>query len=56
MPLRTVQIKCPKNEFLCLGLILGGDATTLGSVSRMDTRDGTIGLPVVVRSQYRWFC
>lgn len=39
-----------------LDRILGGLATTLGRVSRMEVRDGTIGAPEMVVSQYRRFC
>jgi hypothetical protein len=39
-----------------LGLIFGGEMTTLGSVSRMDVRDAMIELPVTVLSQYLRFC
>ncbi len=35
--------------------IFGGDATTLDNVSRMDVREGTMGLPVMVTSQYLRF-
>ena len=36
--------------------ILGGLATTLGRVSRMEVREGMMGAPDMVVSQYRWFC
>lgn len=35
--------------------ILGGLATTFGIVSRMEVREGTMGAPEIVLSQYRWF-
>lgn len=50
-PVRIVKSKWPKKEFLFFGLILGGEATTLGRVSRMEVREGTMGLPVIVLSQ-----
>jgi len=34
-----------------LGDILGGEATILGRVSRIEVREGTMGLPVEVVSQ-----
>jgi hypothetical protein len=37
-----------KLEMVNLGLILGGEAVTLLMVSRMEVRDGMIGLPVLV--------
>lgn len=40
-----------KLEVVDLGLIFGGEAMTLGRVSRMEVRDGTMGLPVMVVSQ-----
>ena len=36
--------------------ILGGLATTFGRVSRMEVREGMMGAPDMVVSQYRWFC
>ena len=45
----------PRAEAVDLGAILGGEATILGSVSRIEVREGTMGLPVMVVSQYRWF-
>ena len=36
--------------------ILGGDDITLGIVSRIDVRDGVIGEPEMVTSQYLRFC
>lgn len=33
------------------GVNFGGEEMVLGRVSRMEVRDGTIGLPVEVRSQ-----
>ncbi len=45
-----------KFEMVDLGLILGGEITTLGSVSRMDVRDAKIEFPVIVVSQYLRFC
>lgn len=39
------------DEVVDLGAILGGEAMTLGMVSRMEVREGTIGLPVMVVSQ-----
>lgn len=39
-----------------LGLIFGGEATTLGMVSRIDVREAMIGLPVMVVSQYLRCC
>lgn len=36
--------------------ILGGLATTLGRVSRMEVREGMMGAPEMVVSQYRRFC
>lgn len=45
-----------KLEMVDLGLIFGGEMTTLGSVSRMDVRDAMIELPVTVLSQYLRFC
>ena len=41
----------PKKEAVLFGLSLGGLETILGRVSRMEVREGTIGLPVEVRSQ-----
>jgi len=35
-----------------LGLIVGGEATTLRIVSKIEVRDAIIGLPVSVVSQY----
>ena len=46
---------CSKLEIVRLALILGGEATTLGSVSRIDVREGMIAFPVIVVSQYRRF-
>jgi hypothetical protein len=43
-------------EMVNLGGILGGDVTTLLSVSRIEVRDGIISCPVMVVSQYRLFC
>jgi len=39
------------DDVVDLGAILEGDAITLGRVSRIEVRDGTIGLPVMVVSQ-----
>jgi len=39
------------DEVVDLGAIFGGEAMTLGMVSRMEVREGTIGLPVMVVSQ-----
>ena len=39
-------------EMVSLGLILGGEAVTLLIVSEMEVRDGRIGLPEIVWSQY----
>jgi hypothetical protein len=36
--------------------ILGGLETTFAMVSRMAKREGRIGSPVMVVSQYLWFC
>lgn len=44
-----------KLEIVSLGLISGGEAVTFEMVSRIDTREGTMGLPVMVMSQYRRF-
>jgi hypothetical protein len=44
-----------KFEMVDLGLIFGGELTTLGSVSRIDVRDAVIELPVAVLSQYLRF-
>jgi hypothetical protein len=38
-----------------LGWILGGEETTLESVSRMDVREGIMKAPEVVVSQYCLF-
>jgi hypothetical protein len=46
---------CSKLDIVRFALILGGEATTLGSVSRMDVRDGMIAFPVIVLSQYLRF-
>lgn len=40
-----------KLEMVSLGLIRGGEEVTFEMVSRIDTREGTIGLPVIVISQ-----
>lgn len=40
-----------KLEMVSLGLILGGEAVILLMVSRIDVREGTMGLPVEVWSQ-----
>jgi hypothetical protein len=45
-----------KFEMVDLGLIFGGEMTTLGNVSRIDVRDAMIELPVMVVSQYLRFC
>ncbi len=37
-----------KLEIVDLGLILGGEATTLGMVSRMEVREAMMELPVIV--------
>lgn len=42
-------------EIVSLGLILGGEAVTLLIVSEMDVREGMMGLPEMVWSQYRRF-
>lgn len=45
------RCKAPVDDF---DLILGGLAvTTFWSVSRMEVREGTIGAPEIVVSQYR---
>lgn len=41
----------PKKEAVVFGEILGGFATILGRVSRIEVREGTIGFPVMVVSQ-----
>jgi len=45
-----------KGPIVDLGLIFGGELTTLGSVSRIDVRDASIEFPVSVLSQYLRFC
>jgi hypothetical protein len=45
--------KVPAEDF---GWILGGLDTTLAIVSRMAKREGRIDSPVMVVSQYLWFC
>ena len=44
-----------KNQKMLLCVLLGGSCgeflRTLGKVSKMEVRDGTIGFPVEVRSQ-----
>jgi hypothetical protein len=40
-----------KKPMVSFGLSLGGFAVTLLTVSRMEVRDGTMGLPVLVWSQ-----
>ena len=52
----SLKKKRPRAEVVDLGLIFGGEATILGRVSRIEVREGTIGLPVMVLSQYRRFC
>ncbi len=39
-----------------LGWILGGEATTLDRVSRIEVREGIMKAPEVVVSQYCLFC
>lgn len=53
-PLRLKKIRwmTPVED---LAEILEGLATTLGIVSRMEVREGMIGAPEMVVSQYRWF-
>lgn len=46
---------CSRFEMVRLALILGGDETTLGRVSRMEVREGTMAFPVMVVSQYLRF-
>ena len=41
----------PIDELVDFDAIFGGEAITLGRVSKMDVRDGTMGLPVAVVSQ-----
>lgn len=41
-----------KEEMVDLGFILGGEATTLVIVSRMEVREAMMELPVMVVSQY----
>jgi len=43
------------DEVVDLDAIFGGDAMTRGRVSKIDVREGTIGLPVIVVSQYLRF-
>merc|ERR1712093_862381 len=53
--LQRPRVLGSKFEIVGLGLILGGEATTFGIVSRMDVRDAMMELPVIVVSQYlRW--
>jgi hypothetical protein len=53
---RKVTLISKKNfsnaEIVNFGLILGGLAVTLLRVSRIEVREGTMGLPVLVWSQY----
>lgn len=49
--LRIRKKKCEILDPVALGTSFGGDTTTLGRVSSMDVRDGTMGLPVIVLSQ-----
>jgi hypothetical protein len=46
---------CSKLEIVRLALILGGEDTTLGRVSRIDVREGMMAFPVIVVSQYLRF-
>jgi hypothetical protein len=46
---------CSKLEIVRFALILGGDETTFGRVSRIDVLEGMIAFPVMVVSQYLRF-
>lgn len=54
--LRMSQKTWPSFDVDDLGASLGGLEMVFGSVSRMDVREGTIGFPVEVWSQYCLFC
>ena len=50
-PRRISKNTFEKFEMVYLGLIFGGDVITLGTVSRMEVRDGRMGLSLMVVSQ-----